>query len=139
MASFDGKLRDAFNACAGKVVDNRELESLFLAALEQKLSKDEMHLLLSLPAQEDRLDGILSDPARRDALAQEIGDGSLGIYGGKNSIYLNSRLLEIAADFSNVPLAMVERTVEAFITALNTARDHRAEVKSGALFPLKPR
>lgn len=114
------KLKDVFNAYAGKVVEGREFEKLFRKAVKSTFTKDELKTFQALRQAE-------GEP-----------DLSSGIYVSDRGVFMSGAFLKRNAAEAEIPPSISAKLVNAMDTALRDAKDYSADVKSGVLKPLKP-
>ena len=113
------KLSDVFKAHARKVVEGREFEKLFRNAVEDNFTKEELKTFRKMNA------------------ARGEPDISSGIYVSDHGVYMSGAFLARNTADADIPPSIAGKVADAMDAALTGAKDHSAEVKSGALIPLK--
>jgi hypothetical protein len=145
---FTQKLQDAFNACAGKIVNADELMKISMAEYASKLSPKELEVVNTLKAATEadvqiKTMSIILDDVKREKLIAAVGDGTVGMYAGDDGqVYVNANFVkfmeEALRDIVKPHMSpdLARKLDNADAEALLKARDYKDKAATLRLRPI---
>lgn len=144
------KLSDAFNDCAGKIINAEELVKFSFAEYANKLTKKELDLVTSFtndPSVEAELANeimsMLIDDVKREKLIAAVGDGTVGMYASPDGkVFMNVNFVKFLGEAMEgnrkllLPPALEKKVNNADADALRKATDYKNKAVALGLKPV---